>query len=51
MQTDPDVDRIVAGMSSAIMASDKADTIVFEPEPIEGTRYKYVLTTLFVDRE
>ena len=27
MPTEPDVDRIVAGMNSAIRASDKADTI------------------------
>ena len=51
MPTEPDVERSVAGVNSAIRASDKADTIVFEPELIDGTRYKYVLTTLFVDRE
>ena len=31
-------------MDNAEDAADYAETIVFEPEHIEGTRYKYVLT-------
>ena len=36
--------RILAGMDNAEAASDYADTIVFAPNQITGTRYKYILT-------
>lgn len=37
--------RILAGIDNATEAADYADTIVFEPSQIEGTRYKYTLTS------
>lgn len=39
-----DLARVLAGMENADKAADYADTVIFEPELIEGTRYKYVLT-------
>ena len=36
--------RILTGMDNAEKASDYADTVVFSPTQITGTRYKYVLT-------
>ena len=36
--------RILTGIDLATKASDYADTIVFEPSQISGTRYKYTLT-------
>lgn len=39
-----DLTRIIAAMDNAEAAVDYAGTIVFEPEQITGTRYKYVLT-------
>ena len=38
------ITRILAGMDNADKAADYVDTVVFAPEQIEGTRYKYVLT-------
>ncbi len=40
-----EITRVIAGYDRAIFYSDYADTIIFEPELIEGTRYKYILTT------
>ena len=45
------VTRILTGMNSATKASDYADTIVFEPSQISGTRYKYTLTNAPDPRE
>ena len=42
--TEQEITRIITGTNSAEKASDYADTVVFEPTLIEGTRYKYVLT-------
>ena len=39
-----DITRILVGMDNADKAADYADTVVFAPSQIEGTRYKYVLT-------
>ena len=39
-----DISRIVAGTENAEKAADYADTVVFSPSNISGTRYKYVLT-------
>ena len=39
-----DIARIVAGTENATKAADYADTVVFSPTNISGTRYKYVLT-------
>ena len=38
------IERILNGKNEATLASDYADTVIFEPTQIEGTRYKYVLT-------
>ena len=43
--------RILTGMNSATEAADYAATIVFEPEQISGTRYKYILTNAADPRE
>ena len=43
--------RILSGMDNADKASDYADTVVFSPSLIEGTRYKYVLTNARDPRE
>lgn len=43
--TEQQTTRILAGMGNAEKASDYADTVVFEPSQIAGTRYKYVLTS------
>lgn len=50
-QTESDITRILAGMDNAEKASDYADTVVFEPVLIAGTRYKYVLTNAPDPRE
>lgn len=42
--TENEVTRVIAGNDRAIFYSDYADTIIFEPQQIEGTRYKYILT-------
>ena len=39
-----EVTRILNGMDSAEKAADYADTVIFEPVAITGTRYKYTLT-------
>jgi len=38
------ITRILAGMDNAEKASDYADTVVFAPTQMTGTRYKYMLT-------
>lgn len=38
------LERILAGKDAAEKASDYADTVVFSPTQMTGTRYKYVLT-------
>lgn len=38
------ITRILTGMDEATKAADYADTVVFEPVQISGTRYKYTLT-------
>ena len=43
--------RILAGMDNATEAADYADTIVFSPVQITGTRYKYTLTNAPDPRE
>ena len=42
--TEQQLTRILAGMDNADKAADYADTVVFAPAQITGTRYKYVLT-------
>lgn len=51
--TEAQVDRVIAGINDAEINSDYADTIVFEPgtNPVEGTRYKYILTSAADPRE
>ena len=39
-----DLTRILAGMDNAEKAADYGETIVFAPQQITGTRYKYMLT-------
>lgn len=41
--TEQQVTRVVAGYDRAKTYADYADTIVFDTEQIEGTRYKYIL--------
>ena len=43
--------RILTGMDVAESASDYADTVVFETQQIEGTRYKYIFTNAPDPRE
>lgn len=45
------ITRILAGMDNAEKASDYADTVVFAPTQITGTRYKYVLTNAHDPRQ
>ena len=40
----PALTRIMAGADHARRSTAYAETIIFEPGQIEGTRYKYVLT-------
>jgi hypothetical protein len=42
--TEQELTRILAGINNAEKAADYADTVVFAPSQIEGTRYKYILT-------
>lgn len=42
--TERDITRILTGMSNAEKAAAFAETLVFEPGLITGTRYKYTLT-------
>lgn len=42
--TQEEINRIISGMNEANYAADFADTVVFEPQQMEGTRYKYILT-------
>ena len=42
--TEQDIARILAGADNAEMATQYVGTVVFAPNLIEGTRYKYVLT-------
>ena len=48
--TEAEINKIVNDMNQARRQSDWADTVVFEPQQLSGTRYKYVLTTEFNDR-
>ena len=45
------IERILAGMDNAADAADFVNTLVFEPEQITGTRYKYILTNAVDPRE
>ena len=42
--TEQQITRILAGMDNAEKATEYAGTVVFEPDQIVGTRYKYVFT-------
>lgn len=43
--------RILSGMDNADKAADYADTVVFAPEQISGTRFRYFLTDAADPRE
>lgn len=49
--TEQDLTRILAGMDNAEKATAYADTVVFEPDQITGTRYKYIFTNAPDPRE
>ena len=42
--TEQDITRILAGKKNAEKATEYANTVIFSPVQIEGTKYKYVLT-------
>ena len=49
--TEQDLTRILAGMDNAESATAYANTVVFEPDQITGTRYKYIFTNAPDPRE